>query len=111
MASAVHPDYPPNLTPDQTDYLLSELKDWSLSNGLAVRPSQNFISENLDPGGVLAVPAPVTLFPSPFPRACLDEAREIQQTYNELYAAISRDEEWLGEIVQECGTQRHVQMF
>ena len=101
MAVSIYPDYPPALTSAQSEYLLSNLKDWSIANGLTVRPSSGLVSENIDPSGVLAVTAPVTLFPSPFPRACFEEARGIQEAYNKLYAAISRNEGWLSEIVQE----------
>ena len=101
MAASIFPDYPPTLTPEQSDYLLSNLKDWSILNGLAVRPSSSFISADIDPSGSLAVTAPVTLFPSLFPQACFDEAKAIQTAYNELYAAIASDETWLGEVVQE----------
>ncbi|MCJ1351116.1 MAG: hypothetical protein MMC33_001098 [Icmadophila ericetorum] len=101
MAASIYPDYPPKLSPEQLDYLVLSLKDWSITNGLAVRPSPTFVSNRTDPFGVLAVTAPVTLFPSPFPRSCFEEALAIQLAYNELYAAISRDEDWLREIVQE----------
>ena len=101
MAASIYPDYPPDLNSVQSGYLLSNLNDWSIANGLAVRPSQAFVSKEADPSGVLAVTAPVTLFPSLFPRACFQESRDIQKAYNELYAAIARDEVWLGEIVQE----------
>ena len=95
-------DDPLKLTPGQLEYLLQELRDWSLSNGLAVRPQQSYIDPRIDPGaGALAITAPVTLFPSIFPRVCFDEAQRIQRAYNQLYAAIASDEGWLGSIVQE----------
>ena len=103
MAASIVPEYPPDLTPEQEQYLLTSLNDWSIANGLAVRPSPAFVPSEQDPAGVLAVTAPVTLFPSPFPKACFEEARAIQTAYNELYAAIARDEEWLGEVIQEYG--------
>ena len=100
MAAPIYPEYPPELSPEQEKYLLSSLNNWSMANGLAVRPSTAFVSQEIDPSGVLAVTAPVTLFPSLFPRACFEEARFIQKPYNELYAAIANDEKWLGEIIQ-----------
>jgi glutathione synthase len=93
--------YPPNLTASETEQLLSTIKDWSIANGLAVRPPLSFIAAEADPQGVLATTAPVTLFPSPFPRVCFDQARSIQTAYNKLYASIAQDEEFLKEIVQE----------
>ena len=101
MAASIYPDYPPVLDSEQLGYLLSNIKDWSILNGLAVRPSSSFVSEEIDPTRSLAVTAPVTLFPSLFSRACFEEAREIQHAYNELYACIANDEEWLGEVVKE----------
>ena len=101
MASDIARKYPPHLTHEQIEYLLSNLKDWSILNGLAVRPSSTFISVPVDPSSSIAVPAPVTLFPSVFPRACFNEAREIQEAFNELYAGIASDEEWLTEAIKE----------
>lgn len=101
MATAVYPEWPPQISQDQEDYLLASLKDWSMTHGLAVRPSPAFVPADIDPSGSLAVTAPVTLFPSPFRRACLENAQAIQRAYNELYAAIAQDEEWLGQVVQE----------
>lgn len=103
MAASIDPDYPPPLTDEQRDYLLSNIKDWSILNGLAVRPSPAFVPAEVDPSGSIAVTAPVTLFPSLFPRSCFDEARAIQSAYNELYAAIARDRKWLKAIVEEYG--------
>ncbi len=100
MAASIYPDYPSSLTPEQSEYLISNIKDWSILNGLATRPSPAFVSKDLDPSGSLAVTAPITLFPSLFPRSCFEEARAIQIVYNELYASIARNEEWLKEIVE-----------
>lgn len=94
-------DYPPELAPEEEQFLLSNLKDWSIAHGLAVRPPPAFVSSSQDPSGVLATTAPVTLFPSLFPRACFEEGLAIQKAYNELYSAIARDEKWLQGIVEE----------
>jgi hypothetical protein len=101
MATSIYPEWPPRLNPEQEEYLVSNIKDWSVAHGLAVRPSPAFVPSEIDPTTSLATTAPVTLFPSPFPRPCFQEARAIQETYNTLYASIARDEKWLGEIVQE----------
>ncbi|KAL8938427.1 MAG: hypothetical protein Q9211_003210, partial [Gyalolechia sp. 1 TL-2023] len=100
MAASIYPDYPPPVTDEQRDFLLSNTKDWSILNGLAVRPSPVFVPTGIDPSGSIAVTAPVTLFPSLFPRRCFNEARAIQGVYNELYAAIARDRTWLKAIVE-----------
>ncbi|KAF2841548.1 glutathione synthetase-like protein [Patellaria atrata CBS 101060] len=99
--TSIYPKYPPDLNEERASFLLSNLKDWSIAHGLAVRPAPSFVESEKDPAGVLATTAPVTLFPSLFPRTCFEEGLEIAQAYNELYAAIIRDEEWLGNIITE----------
>jgi glutathione synthase len=101
MAATIPSNYPPELSVEEEEYLLANLKDWSIAHGLAVRPAPTFIPTSQDPSGVLATTAPVTLFPSLFPRGCFDEGLAIQQAYNELYSAIARDEQWLQGIVEE----------
>jgi len=93
--------YPPQQTSEEIDHLVTVIKDWSIAHGLAVRPSPVIVSEDVDPHRILATTAPVTLFPSPFPGACFDQAQSIQEAYNELYASIAQDEDFLKGIVEE----------
>jgi glutathione synthase len=93
--------YPPRLTSDETDHLVSLVKDWSIVHGLAVRPPPALVRSEVDPHNILATTVPVTLFPSPFPRVCFEQAQSIQEAYNELYASISQDEDFLKGIVEE----------
>ena len=101
MASLTSGEYPPHLTDAEQQGLVEAIKDWSIANGLAIRPPPAVIPTEVDPVGIAAVNAPVTLFPSPFPRQCFAQARSVQKTYNELYAAVSRDEEFISDIVQQ----------
>lgn len=93
--------YPPQPADSEIKYIASLVKDWSIANGLAVRPPPAFELGDADPNNVLATTAPVTLFPSPFPRVCFEQANGVQKAYNELYAAIARDEEFLKDVVEE----------
>lgn len=86
---------------EEEQYLLSNLKDWSIAHGLAVRPAPAFVPASQDPSGVLASTAPVTLFPSLFPKSCFEDGLALQTAYNELYSAIARDEKWLQGIVEK----------
>lgn len=101
MSDTVEDRYPPTLNSEEEQYLLATVKDWSIAHGLAVRPAPSFVQSSQDPSGVLATTAPVTLFPSLFPRSCFESGLAIQTAYNELYSAIARDEEWLQSIVEE----------
>ncbi|KAI1500371.1 hypothetical protein F5X99DRAFT_386294 [Biscogniauxia marginata] len=95
--------YPPELTPAEGDRLIEVIKDWALAHGLTVRPPPTLISAEADPAGILSTAVPVTLFPSPFPQVCFDQGVSVQQAYNELYASISQDEDFLAHIVKEIG--------
>ncbi len=101
MADSIYEDYPPTLNPAQKEFLVRTVKDWATQNGLMVRPAPSLVSNEADTHGVLATNAPVTLFPSPFPRTCFEEAKALQTVYNKLYAAISCSEEWIGKIMEE----------
>ncbi|KAK0265127.1 Glutathione synthetase [Friedmanniomyces endolithicus] len=98
---ATYPEYPPDQSDEEQKYLLTSLKDWSIAHGLAVRPTTTYVSAEIDPSGALATTAPVTLFPSLFPRVCFEQAKSVAQDYNELYSAIASDEEWLKQTVEE----------
>lgn len=100
MTQSIYSNYPPDLSSAQQKFLVTAVKDWAIQNGLAVRPSPAVISTEADSNGVLATNAPVTLFPSPFPKECFEEATALQEIYNKLYAAITCNEEWLGNIVE-----------
>lgn len=93
--------YPPNVDADERERLVEAIKDWSIANGLAVRPPPSIASAEADPNGILAINAPVTLFPSPFPRVCFEQAESVQKSYNELYSKISQDEAFLSHVVEE----------
>lgn len=97
----MYPAYPPELKEQQKEYILSNLKDWSIAHGLAVRPAPSYVPTEQDPSGALATTAPVTLFPSLFPRVCFEQAKSVAKAYNELYSAIASDEGWLKGIVEE----------
>lgn len=102
MASqSIWDTYPPEISAEQHEYLVQRVKDWTIFNGLTVRPNPAFINNEINPGNVAATNAPVTLFPSPFPRKCFEQAQSLQTIYNELYANIASDEEWLGGIMKE----------
>lgn len=100
MASSQAP-YLPNLDVSEQARLVETAKDWAIAHGLAVRPPPSVVSADADPTDILASHAPVTLFPSPFPRACFEQARSVQKAYNELYARISQDEGFVSQIVKE----------
>lgn len=75
---------------------METLKDYALSHGAVIRsPASN----NPNDSGGMHVP--LTLFPSPFPKALFYQARSIQEAFQSLYMNVSNDSEFLGTIVKE----------
>jgi glutathione synthase len=98
------PAYPPPVGATEKERLLQAVKDWTAANGLTVRPPPALVPSNsvaTGVTGILATSAPVTLFPSPFPRPSFEQARSVQKPYNELYARITQDEDFLARIFAE----------
>ena len=46
-----------------------------------------------------SIPAPITLYPSLFPRSCFETAQQLQPSYNLLYASIANDVGFLEEAI------------
>lgn len=92
---------PSGLSPQERDHLVDVVKDWAAANGLAIRPLPSAATKEADPAGAFATHTPVTLFPSRFPRKCYEQATSVQKAYNELYARISGDEEFISGLVKE----------
>ncbi|KAI9882567.1 MAG: hypothetical protein M1823_005689 [Watsoniomyces obsoletus] len=100
MAAQLYPSWPPDLTDEEQEHIVASIHDWSLAHGLAIRPPPSLVSLEAETIRALAATAPVTLFPSPFPRSCFEEGLKIQNAYNMLYAAIAANEGWLAGIVE-----------
>ncbi|KAI0905038.1 hypothetical protein F4823DRAFT_612750 [Ustulina deusta] len=96
-------DYPPEITANEEARLAEVAKDWALAHGLTVRPPPAVVAAEADPQSILATAVPVTLFPSPFPKVCFEQGIAVQEAYNQLYASISQDEEFLARMVTEIG--------
>jgi glutathione synthase len=101
MTEKIFETYPPTLSDEQRLQVSTLVKNWTAENGLLVRPSTAQVSEQSNPNGVLATNAPVSLFPSPFPRGLFKQAQSLQTVYNELYAAIASNENFLEATMKE----------
>ena len=99
--TSVYVNYPPRLTSLQQSTLVQCVKDWSLENELIVLKAPFDGGDDAEQKRTKFTNAPLTLFPSPFPKALFEQAQSIQTLYNELYAAISSDEDWLEGVVRE----------
>lgn len=87
--------WPPSLTADQLENLTLYATSYALCHGLLYLPP----AERHPTVPSAAIHAPVSLFPSPFPRELFEQGRRIQRTYNVLYSRIAMDEEFLDKIM------------
>lgn len=76
----------------------NDARDYALSHGLVYRalPARPGEAPPLD----TTVHAPVTLLPTPFPRTLFDQAMALQPLYNQLYAALAMDTEFIQSILE-----------
>lgn len=79
-------DYPP-YDPAQDGFLVKEITQWCIGNGLVML---NDAQE-----GLSAMHAPVTTYPTNYPKEALEEALSIQTTYNKLYINLCQQKEWI----------------
>lgn len=84
-------DYPPTISPSHESSLLSLSSDYSLSHGLVLRPTSNSTTSSIH--------APYSLYPTPFPSHLFHQALSLQTSYNELYAKITTDDQFLERVV------------
>ncbi|OWB69431.1 nucleotide binding protein [[Candida] boidinii] len=82
----------PTLSQRGEQSLVEQLAQWSLANGLIMYPP-NFQSYQ-------ANVAPVTLYPTPFPRDQFEKGISISKQYNSLYANIIIEKNWLLTIIK-----------
>lgn len=71
-----------------------QLHDWLLAHGLIMYPSSPSSGSS-----ILPAPSPVTLYPTPFPRAQFEKAIAAQPHFNTLYARVAADPEFLKNVM------------
>jgi len=100
------PSLPPPLTIPQLTLLLSQTQDDQLVHGSIIKhfPRHNaYLHPDAQDahGPPFATPIGVSLFPSLFPRRLFQQALDLQTSWNELYAKVAVDEDWLQEVLGE----------
>ncbi|KAI0362179.1 glutathione synthase [Trametes cingulata] len=103
MSSSSLPQWPPDVTDEQREALTLLATTYALSHGLVYLPP----ADVQPPVPTSAIHAPLALFPSPFPRKQFELARELQRSYNVLYARVAMDEDFLDRVMgAEAGVGR-----
>ena len=90
-------EWPPTLTQAQLEALTVYATSYALSHGLLYLPALT----PQPPAPTSAIHAPLSIFPSPFPRRLFNLAQRLQKAYNVLYARIAMDEVFLDRVMGE----------
>jgi glutathione synthase len=91
------PQWPPELSEQQLESLTLLATTYALSHGLLYLP----VAASPPPAPTSAIHAPVTLFPTPFPRHLFSLAQRLQPMYNVLYSRVAMDQEFLDKVMGE----------
>lgn len=89
--------YPPQVTKEELNELLTVAIDWALAHGLIVRPS---FENTLFVNNPAVTHAPFALYPTPFPRKEFEKARRLQQPWNTLIHKMSQDDHLIAETME-----------
>ncbi|RIB03504.1 glutathione synthase [Gigaspora rosea] len=81
------------ISPTNLSILKEQAIDWALSHGLVIRTNSNLSSTT--------VHAPISLFPSPFPKKEFEFALGLQPIFNLLFHKLSRDHEFIEKVIGE----------
>lgn len=93
------PSWPPRMSQASLHHLINAATDWQLLHGSIVKQPvlRAFVSQRL----AVSTPTTVSLMPTPFPRRLFEDASNMQNMWNELYAKVSCDRAWLKEVTRE----------
>lgn len=91
------PEWPPKLSDEQIATLLLESSTYALGHGFTLLPPHP--ASGAPPAPTHAIAAPLSLFPSPFPREEYERAKSLQVAYNALYARVALDWAFLDRVM------------
>ena len=98
MSSSQLPNWPPVFTAEQTSQLLHLATTYALGHGFTLLPPHTAESPSTS-APTSAIPAPLSICPTPFPKDLYELAVKIQPAYNALYVNVTRDVEFLDRVM------------
>jgi hypothetical protein len=91
------PVWPPELSEEQRVAVSLRCTDYAISHSILYRPLP--VASTSKPPLDAAIHAPISLFPSPFPRQLYLKGQQLQPLYNDLYARIALDDAFLKRVI------------
>lgn len=83
----------PELSETSQAELVEKLLQWALANGLVMYPPNYEVHSTNN--------APVTLYPTPFPKDMFERAVNVQQGFNKLYVSVvANQKNWLIDLIE-----------
>lgn len=105
--------YPPAISSNDRQTVLTDAIDWALAHGLVVRPTVDKQHHFKNQSAVTH--APFALYPTPFPRAEFEKAKGLQQPWNTLIHQLSLDDALIKKAMSSyvcidkcCDRHKHV---
>lgn len=101
MSLSTLPAWPPKeLAADERNlYVSRDARDYALGHGLVYRALPEKSGDAPPPD--VAIHAPTTLVPTPFPRILFERALRMQPIFNELYARVAMDDDFLTSVMKD----------
>ncbi|KAI9566226.1 glutathione synthase [Boletus coccyginus] len=96
MSSFDFSQWPPQLTDIQLATITHHATTYALAHGLAYLPPTPSQPRS---GPSSVVHAPMSLLPAPVPRALFQKVQSLQSVYNNLYARIATDDDFLDQVM------------
>jgi glutathione synthase len=93
------PEWPPAITDHHRTELARLATTYALAHGLLYLPPLAQDAQQQPRIPPSAIHAPVSLFPTPFPRTLFQRAQKLQRLYNVLYARIALDVDFLDRVL------------
>ena len=95
MSSFEFSQWPPQFNDIQLATLIHDATTYSLAHGLAYLPP----APSQPPSPSSVIHAPISLLPAPVPRSLFHKAQKLQSIYNDLYARIAVDDDFLDQVM------------
>ena len=95
MSSFDFSQWPPKFTDVQLETLLHHATTYALAHGLTYLPP----TPSQPPSPSSVIHAPISLVPTPVPRAVFQKAQRLQSVYNHLYARVAADDDFLDQVM------------
>jgi hypothetical protein len=99
------PTWPPKLSERRLQFITKQATSWAIAHSFVLIPADPNAGQvdlaAIAPPATRAQPAPLSLFPTPFPRRLYQQANSLQNMLNSLYMRVALDWPFLDRVIGE----------